>query len=174
MAHHSQFLLFALLALPCAAHLESCSSIINGSKQDVTVMSEPADATLKIDGDSGIGHLTLPITRGKPHLIEVKKDGYQTVRITTGSGTAGAFYGNIPLPLEVSIIGELIDLTNGTAYSVDPDRTTVILEKGSGVIDQTTDNSAAFGIIAGIVLTLAIWVPIGYLLAAFARGVSQF
>src|ERR1017187_9670261 len=169
MLHPSKFPLFAFLALLCAAIVASCSTSVNGSKQYVTVISEPADATVKIDGDSGIGHLILPITRGKPHLIEVKKDGYQTVRITTGSGTAGAFYGNIILPFYVSLIGEIIDISNGSAYSVNPDRTTVVLEKGSGVIEETTGNTATFGIVGGFVLTLAIWVPLVILAVALGH-----
>jgi hypothetical protein len=154
MAHNlkkSTLLFTALLTLA------SCSSIINGSKQDVSVISEPADATVTIDGHSGTGHLMLPLTRGKPHLIEVKKDGYQTVRITTGSGVAGWYYGNILL-FDIGIPGEIIDLATGSAYSVNPDKTTVVLEKGIGVIEQTTGNTATFGIIGEIVLDLVITV----------------
>jgi hypothetical protein len=142
--------LFAILLIT-----PSCSTIFNGSHQDINVMASPSDASISVDGFVGSGHMIVPVKRGSKHLIEVKKDGYQTVDITTGSGTAGWYFGNL---IFGGIIGEVIDIATGSAYSVNPDPIMVSLQKGDGAAEQqiTSDTSTA-GIVIGIVLSLALY-----------------
>ncbi len=104
---------------------------------------------------SGVGRVQLSLVRSQEHIIEVSKDGYQTVRITTANSTVGSYYGNIAL-LPLGIIGELIDVATGAAYSINPNNVIVTLVKGDGIDDRPTPDSSALGIALGMLASIAI------------------
>jgi hypothetical protein len=88
------FYLFSLFlaGLVVYGSLNSCSSILNGTSQNVTVNSNTDGAQVWIDGISfGKTPYTAKLQRGEEHLIEIKKDGFETYRITTSKEIAGAF-----------------------------------------------------------------------------------
>ncbi len=148
---------FSLLVL-----IASCATIVNGQhdsvgRQNVTVISSPSDAAISIDGITGVGRVQLSVARGEEHLIEVKKDGYKAVHISTASGTVGSYFGNIAL-LPFGIIGELVDLATGAVYSVKPGEVIVALEKGDGIDERVIPDTAAPGILLGMLASVAILV----------------
>jgi hypothetical protein len=113
--------------------LASCSSIINGSTEDLTVMASPSDATITIDSVyRGEGLFKVNVDRGKVHTIEVSKDGYRTARIETGVDVAGWYWGNF---LSWGIIGMITDLISRAAFGIDPDPVLVVLSPGTGKPD---------------------------------------
>ncbi|TAL70453.1 MAG: PEGA domain-containing protein [Bacteroidetes bacterium] len=114
--------------------LTSCASIINGSRDDVKIISEPSEASIKVDGrDVGKTPSSLKLQRGKAHYFEISKSGYETYKITTGKSLSGWFWGNI---LCGGLIGIIVDLATGNAYDIDPDRINVILVKGVGMNER--------------------------------------
>ena len=97
----------------------SCSSIFNGSQQDVQIKSSENGAQITINGNSrGQTPATIKLQRGKSHLIEIKKEGYETYRITTEKSLTGWFWGNL---LCGGLVGMVIDLASGNAYDIEPD-----------------------------------------------------
>ena len=129
-------LLFLAVAAS-ATFIASCSTIINGSKQDVYVKATPMDAKIYIDGElSGTGATTVKLKRGKEHVVEVKLEGYRTAKVTTDKSITGWFWGNL---ICGGVLGGVIDLVTGSAYDVDPDHIAVTLESGTGSIDVPTN-----------------------------------
>ena len=121
----------------------SCSSIVNGSKQDVSIRATPADAKIYVNGElTGTGATTIKLARGKSHVVEVKHDGYRTSRITTDKSLTGWFWGNL---ICGGIPGGAVDLITGAAYDIDPNNIVVTLEQGTGSIEIPGGNN--FGLI---------------------------
>ena len=123
------FSIFALLTF-----LVSCSSIFNGSKDEVTINSNPIEAEITIDGmKMGVTPKTVELKRGKIHVIEIRKSGFESYKIATSNSIAGWFWGNL---LCGGVIGMVIDLATGNAYDVDPDVIDVTLNKGTGMLEK--------------------------------------
>ena len=120
----SVFILFAVL-------LSSCSSIFNGSLQDVQVNSSPSAAKVYLNGNYLTNTPgTIKLKRGETHLIEVRMDGYQTYKITTSKSLTGWFWGNL---ICGGVLGFIIDLATGNAYDVEPAIINAMLDKGMGM-----------------------------------------
>ena len=97
----------------------ACSSIFNGSQQDVQIKSSENGAQITINGNNrGQTPAIIKLQRGQSHLIEIKKEGYETYRITTGKSLTGWFWGNL---LCGGLVGMVIDLASGNAYDIEPD-----------------------------------------------------
>jgi hypothetical protein len=123
----------ALVVLFFAISIASCSTVINGSKQGVTINSTPDGADIWIDGTKvGVTPAQVKLKRGKEHIIEVKKTGYQTARVTTDQSITGWFWGNL---LCGGVVGFAVDLITGAAFDVDPETVSVQLERGTGSLD---------------------------------------
>ncbi len=97
----------------------SCSSIMNGSKDKVNVASDPAGASIVVNGMKvGQTPAVLQLKRGESHILEISKAGYNKYTVTTGKSITGWLWGNIVCG---GLIGLAIDLGTGNAYDVDPD-----------------------------------------------------
>jgi len=126
----------------------SCSTIVNGSRQELSVMASPSDATISIDGKHvGSGLVTLQVSRSTRHLVEVTKEGYRTVQVKTGNALAGWFWGNL---ISFSVIGMLVDIISGAAYNIDPSPVLVKLDTGSGPPIVKTHDTSGY-IYAGVI-----------------------
>ncbi|WP_020402215.1 PEGA domain-containing protein [Gracilimonas tropica] len=100
--------------------LTGCGTIFKGSSADVKVNSTPAGASVWIDGiNKGTTPQTLSLKRDKNYVLEFRKDGYENVRIAVNKkfdiGTS--VVGNI---FSWGIVGILVDLGTGAAYSLEP------------------------------------------------------
>jgi hypothetical protein len=125
-----------LLVLLFAISVSSCSTIVNGSKQGVTINSTPDAADIWIDGIKvGVTPAQVKLKRGKDHIVEIKKTGYQTARVTTDGSITGWFWGNL---ICGGIPGGAVDLITGNAYDIDPEVISVELQRGTGSIDVRT------------------------------------
>lgn len=98
--------------------LSACATIIEGSEQEITVITDPPKASCKlIRKNEVIG--TIPSTPGSisiektkhPILIVCEKEGYESVQYINGSGTAPATLGNILLG---GPIGWAVDSATGS------------------------------------------------------------
>lgn len=106
----------ALLLLPFL--LCSCASIVTGSKQSISVESEPSGAECKLTNDKGEWWVnqtpgSVVIERSYSDLnVNCRKDkfsGLQSIK----SHTKGAAFGNILLG---GVIGAGVDMSTGAAY----------------------------------------------------------
>jgi hypothetical protein len=123
-----------LMVLITIAFLTSCSSIFNGDMQEVQVKSTPATAKIFLNGNYlGETPGVIKLKRGETHIIEIKKDGFQTFKITTSKTITGWFWGNL---LCGGVLGFIIDLATGNAYDVEPAYINAVLDKGVGMNEK--------------------------------------
>ncbi len=111
---------FGFLFICCVLiiSITACSSIMNGSIQNVDVKSTEAESQIFVNGIlNGTAPTVVKLHRGESYLIEVKKPGYETYRITTSKTITGWFWGNL---ICGGLVGMVIDLTSGNAYDVEP------------------------------------------------------
>ncbi len=121
---------FLLSLIAIIIGLVGCASIMSGSKQEVSISSEPENAKIFVNGNQiGTTPSKILLKRGEKHIIEIRANGYETYRISTSKTITGWFWGNL---ICGGLIGFVIDLATGNAYDVDPSKIDVILEKGSG------------------------------------------
>jgi hypothetical protein len=119
----------ALIVIAFSLGIAACGTIINGTHEEVTIITSPNDAEITVDGRKiGKGSAECNLERGSVHYIDVKKDGYHPVHILTGIGVADWYWANIVLFFEYS----WIDLITDAAYSVEPNPIVVTLSPGSG------------------------------------------
>ena len=113
------------LAALCAVTQSGCATIIHGHDQTVEVRSAPEGATVVVDGRNvGVTPLSTDLRRGKPHVVEVSKDGYltETVMTTTKANSTTALNAVIG-----GGAGLLIDFATGAATNVTPNAIAVNL-----------------------------------------------
>lgn len=121
----------------------SCSSIFNGSTDEVRVISNPDKAEILVNGvPMGPTPGMLLLNRGEYHVIEIKKAGYQTTTIRTSRDIAGWFWGNIFCGV---IPGMVFDLVTGNAYDVEPNYINVNLTKDHA-LNQIIEQSNIDGV----------------------------
>ncbi len=107
------------LAVSIVVSTSSCASIISGTKQSVTITSDPSDVEVSIDGESaGRTPLTVELRRKEDHLIKAVKEGVGEASVTTTKKSNGWIWGNL---LFGGIIGLIIDFSTGAAKKISPD-----------------------------------------------------
>jgi len=110
--------------------LSSCASIVSGTKQKVTVSSEPAKAQIVVIGNDGKeyykgepGELKLP--RSKTYTVEVSMNGYVTQKVSIDRSFNMWFVGNVCFG---GIPGMVIDLITGALWNLEPDTINITLK----------------------------------------------
>lgn len=106
-----------LLALVAAVSLSACSSIIEGTSQEIAVNTNPPGAVCQFQRE-GTVIATIPVTPAATTIKKTKHDitiscdkaGYQTATFMNNSDVAGATVGNIILG---GGIGWAIDSASG-------------------------------------------------------------
>jgi hypothetical protein len=107
----------------------SCSSIINGTKQTVTIDSNVKGADININGTSvGTTPFTGKIPRGSSTQIYVSKEGYESKSIILNSDIEPIFWGNI-LTGGVLFVGSSTDFGTGALYKYNPATVVIDLQK---------------------------------------------
>lgn len=116
-----------------------CATIVNGSKQTVSLMSEPSGATITVGGEFTAETPTaMPLKRGKDYTILVKKEGYKSETLTLKSDFdhwVQATLGNI---WNYIIPGMIVDAVSGGAYEFDRTLINVKLKR-----DETSQSTPA-------------------------------
>ena len=122
--------------------VEACSAIFNGSMQKVTINSSESGADITIDGNNvGKTPTSVNLKRGKSHVIEVKKAGFDTYRVTTENSITGWFWGNL---LCGGVVGIVIDLATGSAYDVEPDVVNANLQKAHASLNDVNSGDYSY------------------------------
>jgi hypothetical protein len=118
----------SLLALALTSM--SCASIIHGSTQIIDFNSQPAGATITIDGKTyGETPMAIPLKRngrlsGQPdgktmYAVTISMDGYYPYDIKLKRELDGWFFGNI---IFGGLIGIIVDAASGSMYKLTPDQ----------------------------------------------------
>jgi len=94
----------AVTAIICVSLLSACSSIIEGTSQEIMVNTNPAGANCSLERE-GLSIARVDPTPGAATIKKTKyditircnKQGYEEATYLNHSGTAGATFGNIIL-----------------------------------------------------------------------------
>ena len=119
----------ALIALSLAWTTTGCATIVHGNRQTVTINSEPAGASVKIDGLKGKTPFSASLARNNDYVVSIKKEGYKEEQVQITKSFSGlSIIGN----LFFLLIGVVIDFASGSAYNLNPTKIDVELEKEHG------------------------------------------
>jgi len=130
--------------------LQGCATIIDGSKQEIFFSSEPAGATILVDGiEVGKTPTTFSLDRKKGASffgfasvnIEIKKEGYHSEKGYLGGTTNPTYFGNA-IFLGFSSVGSSVDLLSGSAWEYDENKfyATLTPISGSNTVENTLRN----------------------------------
>jgi hypothetical protein len=115
--------------------LSGCCTIINGSKQQVSVSSTPTGAKVLVDGNEvGLTPFIATLTRKDTHTLKIEMDGYQPYEISFARRVDGWLAGNI---IFGGLIGVVIDAVTGSMYKLSPGEVNAALSKGNTTITKT-------------------------------------
>ncbi len=121
-------------ALVCAYMfmLTGCATILNDDHKMVSFSSEPAEATVMVDGVAmGKTPCVIPVPRkGGDKFITYELMGYKTLIVKLDNKIGGEGFGNI---IFGGFIGAGIDAATGRAGTYQ-DSLHVVLERGSGTV----------------------------------------
>lgn len=107
--------------------IAGCASIVSGTKQDVTITSNPSAAQVSIDRAvggamqtewEGATPATVELKRKHAYVLTLSLDGYQPVEMGLKNGTNGWVWGNLVFG---GLIGLIVDFSNGAAKTLEPD-----------------------------------------------------
>lgn len=106
-----------------------CSTIVNGTKQPVSINSNVPSADITVNGIS-IGQTPYagPIARSSKAVVQVSKEGYVTKTATLDTSFEPIFWGNI---IFGGILGSTTDAASGSMYKYAPATVQIDLEKKS-------------------------------------------
>lgn len=104
-----------------------CGTIVHGTRQKITIESEPPGATVNVGNHVVETPATISLARSQDYMILVRKDGYEDGHAVLNRRFNGvaSFLGNIMWLLP----GLLIDIAAGGAWTLEPDHISVTLEK---------------------------------------------
>ena len=104
-----------------------CASIVHGTRQDVTIDSDPPGATVTSRRlpSQAVTPANLSLKRKYEYEFQIEKPGYKTEYVLVEKNIAGWFWGNI---LFGGIIGIIVDMNNGAGYKLEPEDVFVKLQ----------------------------------------------
>lgn len=109
---------------------QSCSSIINGTTQKVTVTSNVQGAEVTLNGAAlGRTPVTTRVKREKTSLLIVRKEGYKDYQQQLNTKLDPWFWGNV---LIGGLVGSTTDSVTGATHLIDPETIFIQMEPESG------------------------------------------
>lgn len=126
-----------MIGLACLSSLSACSSVIEGTSQEIMVNTNPSGAECSLERQ-GISIARIDPTPGAATIKKTKydmiircyKEGYQEASYMNHSGSAGATFGNIAAG---GLIGWGIDSASGADNKYDsPVNITLVPEEKGG------------------------------------------
>lgn len=105
--------------------LGGCATIVHGSRQNVSINSNPPGAAVYIDNGMALttpSHVNLE--RKRDYIVTISKPGYQTQTIPLNSVLTAWLAGNI---IFGGIIGGGVDLLSGAAWTLTPENINLTL-----------------------------------------------
>lgn len=120
------------LLLASVMVFSSCSTIIQGSRQQITIQSLTKDSKIYVDGeDKGKDNAQVRLKRNRNHAIAIKKEGYETKIVNLEKRTqAGYIVADALLGLTgFGLAWIIVDAATGSWSKFDQDAVVVELEK---------------------------------------------
>ena len=108
----------------------SCSTIINGTKQNIAIASNPSSAQITIDNiNRGVTPMTISLARNKSHAVKIALDGFYPYELVLNRKVNGWIAGNIVFG---GLIGLAIDAISGGMYLLSPGQFSAELRANDG------------------------------------------
>ena len=124
--------LFKFLPLAALIALQSCATIVSGSRQTIKFNSVPASATVFINEvEIGKTPVEKALKRNQEYQVFIKMDGYRTYQTTLSKKFNEWYIGNI---IFGGLIGLVVDPITGAIYKLTPNELTSRLEKDNSDI----------------------------------------
>lgn len=112
-----KILMHFILCLACFG-FTGCASIINGTRQEISVSTNPQDALVS-DGETTVkSPCKLSLKRDKDHVLTITKPGFETESVRIVHVMSGAVAGNI---LAGGFIGWGVDAATGAQWKLEPE-----------------------------------------------------
>ncbi|CAN5400346.1 hypothetical protein BH23BAC1_BH23BAC1_21270 [soil metagenome] len=153
---NKKLILFVLSLIILSSFFSSCATIINGSRQPISISSSPSGAKITIDGiPTAATPFIAKLKRRDYHFIKIEMDGYLPSEILLARKVSGWIAGNIVFG---GLVGLILDVATGSMYRLTPEQVWAELKPG------ITEASLKDGIYIGVTLTPdANWDKIGQL-----------
>ena len=114
-----KYSILCVLVFYCLS-LTGCASIINGTRQKVTVTTDPAGAIVTDGKNCWTTPATISLPRKQAHPLFISKAGYKMQSVRLRQVASAAIIGNILLP--GGFIGLGIDTISGAHFKLIPDK----------------------------------------------------
>jgi len=129
------------ILLPLSLSFAGCSTIMDGTKQEVGFSSSPSNAVVTIDGKMiGRAPLTENLKRKNTHKVVMTLDGYHPYELTLTKKSNGWVWGNIVFG---GLIGLVVDASTGSLYKLSPEQVNADL-KSNGTASISEGESSLF------------------------------
>lgn len=116
-----------LLAASTLALSTGCATILKGSRESLTIVSEPSGAKVQINGiDLGNTPLTTRVHGTTDQMIQVRKEGYETRSVLIASSVGAGW---IVVDFFCGVLPLLVDAVTGDWKSLDQNNVNVVLDK---------------------------------------------
>jgi len=115
-----------LLSVVILITILSCASIINGTKQNIRINSDPTGAQVSINGIKYTTPAVVKLKRGSNHSLTFTKEGYKPVTMKIDKEFNSWVLGNL---IFGGIIGIIVDFADGAAYKLSPKQVNAKLNK---------------------------------------------
>lgn len=107
----------------------NCATIIHGSRQSVSISSNPSKAFVTIDGkEEGKTPVTVDLSRKDHHTVEINLEGYMPYETKLTRKVDGWIAGNIVFG---GLIGLAVDAMTGGMYKLSPEQIQADLISGN-------------------------------------------
>jgi hypothetical protein len=98
----------------------SCATIMQGSRQQVSIASAPTGARVLVNGkEMGTTPLVAKLRRKDKHAVRIEMDGYAPYEMALSRSTSGWVWGNIVFG---GIPGLAVDAITGGLYKLKPEQ----------------------------------------------------
>jgi len=138
----------------------NCATIIHGTKQDVSISSNPSKAVVTIDNvEKGMTPVTVELSRKDHHTVQINLNGFMPYETKLTRKADGWIAGNIVFG---GLIGLAVDAITGGMYKLTPDQLQAELRNQTTSVKQDKN---------GIYLTVIMqpdrnWEKVGQLVRA--------
>jgi len=124
---------YVVLAAPLLLTLPGCATLVQGSSQEVSIVSNPAAAAISVDGKPmGTTPAVVRLTRQESHLLRLDLDGYQPFEMPLERKTSGWVWGNVVFG---GVIGVVVDASTGAMYKLSPGAVDTTLTTRTAVVE---------------------------------------
>lgn len=115
----------------------SCATIMQGSRQEVSIASTPTGAKVTVNGqEMGNTPLVAKLRRKDKHAVRIEMDGYAPYEMALSRSTSGWVWGNIVFG---GIPGLAVDAITGGLYKLKPEQIEGTLGANSVRVRQEKD-----------------------------------